>query len=551
MKTWFTTGQHPWVTFVELFLVANAVAAVLSLGLAPGSEDWFTWTIVPDASARLLAVMYANAVVLGVIALRQPDWAHARVIFVLITVFAVAATAMTFFHLDPFLAHPWSHLAYWLGGYAVLVATAPAIFVWQERRHGGRLPVTRPMTPVQRATGAVAAVAMAAAAVALLVDPAGFSAAWPWEIAPLTGRLLGVWLAAFAAAYAWALWDGEWARARPLYLAAPITGLLMALVPPLHAGGIETGGPLTVYYALAAAIALPGLGLLPARAAAVTGDPARATNPGVRAGLLAIAAVISLLGLSLYVLPAETDRFFAWTIATPLTAAYLGASYWASTTLAVACAAERDWARARAFAAPYLIAGIALLAVTFIHLDLFHMDDLTGWAWLALYAIFPPATIFLLARQMRVPGGEPPRSTPMPVPAIAVLAGQAVVMVGLGTVLALAPHDAAALWPWPLPPLAAQAVGVMVLAQGALLLTACRERDWGRVRPAMIQYVVLAGLHLVALARFSDTLDWDTAGAWLYLAFLVLALATALYGASRALAARRREPARRPLAQAA
>ena len=56
MKTWFTTGQHPWVKFVELFLVANAVAAVLSLGLAPGSEDWFTWTIVPDASARLLAV---------------------------------------------------------------------------------------------------------------------------------------------------------------------------------------------------------------------------------------------------------------------------------------------------------------------------------------------------------------------------------------------------------------------------------------------------------------------------------------------------------------
>ena len=357
MKTWFTTGQHPWVKFVELFLVANAVAAVLSLGLAPGSEDWFTWTIVPDASARLLAVMYANAVVLGVIALRQPDWAHARAIFVLITVFAVAATTMTFFHLDPFLAHPWYHLAYWLGGYAVLVATAPAILVWQERRHGGRLPVTRPMTPVQRATGAVAAVAMTAAAAALLVDPAGFSAAWPWEIAPLTGRLLGVWLAAFAAAYAWALWDGDWARARPLYLAAPITGLLMALVPPLHAGGMETGGPLTVYYALAAAIALPGLGLLPARAAAVTGDPARATNPGVRAGLLAIAAVISLLGLSLYVLPAETDRFFAWTIATPLTAAYLGASYWASTTLAVACAAERDWARARAFAAPYLIAG--------------------------------------------------------------------------------------------------------------------------------------------------------------------------------------------------
>src|SRR5688500_3132237 len=111
LRTWWTTGQDPWVKFVELFLVANAVAAVVSLLLAPGSDEWFTWTIEPDASARLLAVMYANAVLLGVLALRRPDWPGARVIVVLITVFALAATTMTFFHLDPFLAHPWYHLA--------------------------------------------------------------------------------------------------------------------------------------------------------------------------------------------------------------------------------------------------------------------------------------------------------------------------------------------------------------------------------------------------------------------------------------------------------
>ena len=173
VRRWWLSGQAPWVKFVEAFLVANALAAVLSLLLAPGSEDWFTWTIAPDASARLLAVMYANALVLGVLALRQPDWAHARVLFVLITVFALAATAMTFFQLDPFLAHPWYHLAYWLGGYAVLVATAPVVLVSQERRHGGRLPVTLPMTRLQRAGGAAAGTAMGAAALALLVSPAG------------------------------------------------------------------------------------------------------------------------------------------------------------------------------------------------------------------------------------------------------------------------------------------------------------------------------------------------------------------------------------------
>ena len=250
--------------FVELFLVANAVAAVLSLGLAPGSEDWFTWTVVPDAGARLLAVMYANAVVLGVVALRQPDWAHARVIFILITVFAVAATVMTFFHLDPFRAHPWYHLAYWLGGYAVLVLVAPVVLFRQERRNGGPLPVDVPLSRIQRATGAAAAAGMGTASLALLISPARFSDAWPWDVAPLTGRLIGVWLAAFALAYAWALWDGDWGRVRPLYLAAPVTGLLLALVPLGHAGDVRpsAGGELIVYYALVLAVAAPGLGLL-------------------------------------------------------------------------------------------------------------------------------------------------------------------------------------------------------------------------------------------------------------------------------------------------
>ena len=320
---------------------------MLSLLLAPGSEDWFTWTIAPDASARLLAVMYANAVDRSASSRCASRTGRARAsLFVLITVFALAATTMTFFHLDPFLEHPAIHLVYWLGGYAVLVVTAPAVLIWQERAHGGRLPVELPMTWLQRATGAAAAAAMGGAALALLASPARFSDVWPWDVAPLTARLLGVWLGAFAIAYAWALWDGDWrrgaaalpdcaadraaararaarARRRRARVGRRGAGGLLRARPARRRAGARAAGA-----ARRPAGARGGAGMT---TRTVAPPVTRPMMPAVRAGLLAIAGVIFLLGLSLYVAPTETDRLFAWTIQVPLTAAFLGASYWAST----------------------------------------------------------------------------------------------------------------------------------------------------------------------------------------------------------------------------
>jgi len=266
---------------------------------------------------------------------------------------------------------------------------------------------------------------------------------------------------------------------------------------------------------------------------------AKPMTPGVRAGLVAIASVIFWLGLSLFVFPAETDRLFAWTIQPPLTAAFLGASYWASTTLAAACARERDWARGRAFAGPYLIAGVVLLWVTLVHIDKFHMDDVTGWAWLVLYAVFPPAVMVLLARQLRVPGGEPPRDAPMPRALLLALGALGTAMTLLGAALVIAPQDADALWPWTLTPLTGRAIGTFVLAQGVLALVVCRERDWARVRPAMLQQLVVGVLQLVAVLRFSGTLDWDRAGAWIYLGAVLALLGAGALGTWRGFMPRR------------
>ena len=65
-------------------------------------------------------------------------------------------------------------------------------------------------------------------------------------------------------------------------------------------------------------------GSLPAGAAL------RPVVPGMRRLLLAAAVLVLLAGLQLFVFTGRTDSFFAFTIANPLAAAFLGAAYWAA-----------------------------------------------------------------------------------------------------------------------------------------------------------------------------------------------------------------------------
>ena len=64
--------------------------------------------------------------------------------------------------------------------------------------------------------------------------------------------------------------------------------------------------------------------------------------------LLFTAAVLVLLaGIELFAFTGRTDRFFAWTIASPLSAAFLGAGYWAAVAIEALAGRQRLWANAR------------------------------------------------------------------------------------------------------------------------------------------------------------------------------------------------------------
>lgn len=258
-------GLPPRVKLVFLLLMGNAVPAFIVLNLFTGqTKDWFVWTITPDASARLLAVMYGNALLLVVIGLVQPNWARARITLVVITFFSIAATIVTFLNLTPFLQHPWYHLTYWLTMYLLLFVAAPITFFLYERREGGRLPVDVPLSGLAKAVALVGAVGCLATGLGLFIDPKMVSEWWPWNLTPLVARILGVWFSSLGLAYLWAFWDGDWQRTRPIFWQAPPTGLFMALVPLIHSKDLRPGtdGPLTLYVGLALVATLANLAVI-------------------------------------------------------------------------------------------------------------------------------------------------------------------------------------------------------------------------------------------------------------------------------------------------
>ena len=265
LKQWWNNDLPKEVKFVFMVLLANALPAIIILMSIPHlTEDFFVWTVKPVINARLMGVMYANALILIAIGVFQTSWARARIIMVVITLFSVFATVLTFFYLKPFLAHPWFHLTYWLVMYLVLFFAAPYVFITQERKSGGRLPVQVQLNIATRLVAGAFMIISLVCGLGLLFKVETVNLYWPWTLPPLVGGLIGVLITTHAAAYAWALWDGDWLRIRPMFWQAPLTGLLFILLPLLHTGDLrpDAGTTLVLYYALAGLVVLSSLGIL-------------------------------------------------------------------------------------------------------------------------------------------------------------------------------------------------------------------------------------------------------------------------------------------------
>lgn len=254
-----------------------------------------------------------------------------------------------------------------------------------------------------------------------------------------------------------------------------------------------------------------------------------------------------LAATTLVLLAGRTERYFAWTITAEPTAAFYGAAYAAGHVLSVLALRERRWSRVRVALGTVNLFSVLTLVATLIHLHLLHWASpdptarFAAWFWLGVYIVIPAAGMYAAARQraLRPPVGVVRR--PVPRWLAALLAGQGLLLLAVGSVLYLKgavvhhfPASAVAFWPWSVGPLGAQIVGAWLIALGVATGLVLRERDLDRLRVPAATYGAFGAFQLLVAVGYRDQVRPDDHWAWAYVAVLVVVTLTGAYGCWRA-----------------
>jgi hypothetical protein len=238
--------------------------------------------------------------------------------------------------------------------------------------------------------------------------------------------------------------------------------------------------------------------------------------------------LLFIAGVQLFLLSEQTETYFAWTFAAPISAAFMGAGYWSAMFHAYTGARAKAWALVRTSLPAALTATGLLSITTFLHLDKFHLASplfitrFVTWAWIAVYVLVPPVLAIAWIIQSRLPGAHVRGHDPLPAwmrGGFALLAAFALLS-GLG--LFLAPERMAPLWPWPVPPLAARAVSSWLSAFGVACASLTFENDLRHGAGTSSSLLAFCILELIVIARYAAAVDWGKPMSSLYVLFLLL-----------------------------
>jgi hypothetical protein len=235
----------------------------------------------------------------------------------------------------------------------------------------------------------------------------------------------------------------------------------------------------------------------------------------------------------LFFTPDETDTRFAWKIAPHMTAYLVGAGYLGGAYFfaRIVYSARRLWWHEVKFGVAGVTAFCVTMAgITLAHWDQFHYDRFAGQLWVALYFSLP----ILLPLLMIVHAAQRPEKIERAEPVVPDWMRRLYFVIGLALFLAggalfMFPDQLGPLWPWPLTPITAQAVGGWLILPGVVGILLPLDPRWSAWKITLTAQTISIGFIFIGIAlswqefsqAFATALFAGGLGAILLLAALI------------------------------
>ncbi len=224
-------GQRDDAVLPATRWLAGAIAPVLVVAwivlypVPTATGRWFAWEINPTMTPMVLGSAYLGGAYYFVRVLRARAWHMVHAGLIPVSLFAGSLGVATILHWDKF-NH--DHVAFWL--WAGLYFTTPFLVAgvwWRNRtRDPGPQAGDERLAPAVRAALAVSGLGALVTGLFLFMAPSRAIDVWPWQLSPLTARVMAAVLMLGVAGIVLAA-DG---RRRAARLMAQVAAIMVALI---------------------------------------------------------------------------------------------------------------------------------------------------------------------------------------------------------------------------------------------------------------------------------------------------------------------------------
>lgn len=229
----------------RILVPALAVASVILFGFPDQTTRLFAWTIRPDMTPLVMGAGYGVGAYFFYRVATLPNWHEVALVFPGIAGFTWFMLFATLLHWENF-NH--SHVTFWIWTFLYVVAPflVPAIWILNNRTDP-RIPAEkeRVIPSIVRQISGASGLLITGTSVLLFFMPGVLIAAWPWEVSPLTARILLGWFVLFGIANLAVAFDSRWSAVR-IVVQTQLIGFGLVLLGAVRAwSDFDPGNPLT------------------------------------------------------------------------------------------------------------------------------------------------------------------------------------------------------------------------------------------------------------------------------------------------------------------